>query len=164
MAFLTFTAGQTLTAANMNTLSQQTQSIVTTATRPASPITGQAIYDTTVGAAFYWNGSAWTPQDHTRLSGVSSALVGAAPSVTSGTRWLIQAGTVVGTMNGFGVITLTFPVPFPNGLLTVLTNNGDNTGVTHTFTFGATTSTVFVAFGGGPVSGPARCNYIAIGW
>lgn len=163
MAFLTFTAGQTLTAANMNTLSQQTQSIVTTATRPASPTTGQSIYDTTVGAAFYWNGSAWTPQDHMRLSGVASALVGSAPSITSGTRWLVQAGSVVSTTNIYGIYSVTYPTPFPNGVLTVITNNGDNTGPTSTFTLGATTSLFYVVFPGA-ASVPARCNYLAIGW
>ena len=33
--------------------------VCTTATRPASPYTGQAIYDTTVATTLVWNGSAW---------------------------------------------------------------------------------------------------------
>ena len=34
--------------------------VCTTATRPASPYTGQAIYDTTVATQLIWNGTAWT--------------------------------------------------------------------------------------------------------
>lgn len=163
MAFLTFTAGQVLTAATMNTLSQQTQSIVTTATRPASPVTGQAIYDTTVGAAFTWSGSSWVPADHLRMLNTSSALVGTAPSVSGSTRWLMQAGSVVGTTNIYGVYAVTFPTAFPNGVLSVVTNNGDNTGPSSTWVFGATTSLFYVTFPG-YASVPARCNYFAIGW
>ena len=33
--------------------------VCTTATRPASPYTGQAIYDTTVATTLVWSGSAW---------------------------------------------------------------------------------------------------------
>jgi hypothetical protein len=33
--------------------------VCTTATRPASPYTGQAIYDTTVTQVLVWNGTAW---------------------------------------------------------------------------------------------------------
>jgi hypothetical protein len=36
--------------------------VCTTATRPASPFTGQLIYDTTVSQTLAWNGSAWTVQ------------------------------------------------------------------------------------------------------
>ena len=34
--------------------------VCTTATRPASPYTGQAIYDTTTATQLIWNGTAWT--------------------------------------------------------------------------------------------------------
>jgi hypothetical protein len=34
--------------------------VCTTATRPASPYTGQAIYDTTISALLIWSGTAWT--------------------------------------------------------------------------------------------------------
>ncbi len=34
--------------------------VCTTATRPASPYTGQAIYDTTTASQLIWNGTAWT--------------------------------------------------------------------------------------------------------
>jgi len=36
--------------------------VCTTATRPASPYTGQAIYDTTLSQALVWNGTAWVVQ------------------------------------------------------------------------------------------------------
>ena len=163
MAFLTFTAGQVLTAAAMNTMSQQSVSIVTTATRPASPTTGQSIYDTTVGAMFTWSGSAWVPADHLRMLNTASALVGTAPSVSGSTRWMMQAGTVVGTTSAFGVYAVTFPTAFPNGVLTVVTNNGDNTGPTTTYVYSYSTSSFAVVFPGYN-SVPARCNYIAIGW
>jgi len=35
--------------------------VCTTATRPASPFTGQLIYDTTIAQTLIWSGSAWVP-------------------------------------------------------------------------------------------------------
>jgi hypothetical protein len=36
--------------------------VCTTATRPASPYTGQAIYDTTTSTSLIWNGTVWVQQ------------------------------------------------------------------------------------------------------
>lgn len=54
--------------------------------------------------------------------GFGSALVG---SATEGTHFLVQAGTKVGASDNSGYARLTFPKPFPNGLLTVILTNGD---------------------------------------
>ena len=62
--------------------------VCTTATRPASPYTGQAIYDTTVTQVLVWNGTAW-------------ATVG--PPQTA-----IFNETQAGTTNGGTVVAATF--------------------------------------------------------
>lgn len=46
--------------------------VCTTATRPASPYTGQAIYDTTVATTLVWNGSAWVASGGKILQVVST--------------------------------------------------------------------------------------------
>jgi hypothetical protein len=58
----------------------------------------------------------------------SASLVGPNPAslLTGGTQFLVQAGTSVMTSDGAGYSRVTFQKPFPNGLLTVITTNGDS--------------------------------------
>ena len=46
--------------------------VCTTATRPASPVTGQHIYDTDVPSTFVWNGASWAAIAGGGSSGYSS--------------------------------------------------------------------------------------------
>lgn len=58
------------------------------------------------------------------LLGVGGSLDGGVPA--SGTGFLMQAGTLAQFSDGSGFARITFPVAFPNGLLTVMLTNGDN--------------------------------------
>lgn len=165
MAFLTFTAGQVLTASQMNTISTQTVSTVTTAGRPSSPTTGQPIHDTTVGAPFYYTGSAWTPTDQGRLAGVTATgLVGTPPAVTGSTRYLTQAGTNVVVLNVYGLASVTFPTAFPTGVVSVVAVVGDYLSFTALAVDDVTTSGYLVVMPGATAGTSQRINWIAVGW
>jgi len=57
--------------------------VCTTATRPASPYTGQAIYDTTTATQLIWNGTAWVATG--RIAQVVSTTLTTATSRASAT-------------------------------------------------------------------------------
>ena len=162
MAFLTFTAGQILTASAMNTISQQTVSTVTTAGRPASPVTGQPIHDTSIGVPFYWSGSQWVPTDHARIRAISSVLAGSPPT-TATTRFQIQAGTNVVAINAFQVGSVSFPAAFSSGVVTLTATVGDALGAADLVVDDVTTSGFNVVMAGAS-STNQRVNWIAIGW
>lgn len=60
MAFKTFTAGEVLTAANVNDYLME-QSVIgcTSGTRPSSPQEGMTIFETDTDRILTWDGSAW---------------------------------------------------------------------------------------------------------
>lgn len=73
--------------------------VCTTATRPASPYTGQAIYDTTTASQLIWNGTAWTGTGGLALitaqtigSAVSSVTVASAFSATYDAYKIVVTG------------------------------------------------------------------------
>lgn len=55
--------------------------------------------------------------------GTSNARAGAVPP--AGTQFLVQAGTIVATSDGAGYGRITFPKPFPNGVIYARADNGD---------------------------------------
>lgn len=57
------------------------------------------------------------------LFGFSGGLAG---SAVEGAQFLVQGGSLVNTTDNSGYARCTFPKPFPNGLLTVITTNGDS--------------------------------------
>jgi hypothetical protein len=59
------------------------------------------------------------------IFGPGGALAGNAANAPFG-QFLVQAGTVVQSTDGSGYARLTWPKPFPNGLLTVILTNGDS--------------------------------------
>jgi hypothetical protein len=59
-----------------------------------------------------------------QLFGFGSTLSGGTPP--AGTQFLVQSGTTSATADGSGYGRITWPVPFPNGLLTVIASNGDD--------------------------------------
>ena len=112
------------------------------------------------------------------LLGVGGVLAGSAPA--AGTGFLIQAGSSVVTTDNSGFARITFPVPFPNGLLMFHPSNGD-TNVDRSKAAALT----FGVAGGSPhgtgtkvdtvisverynaapeTNTTVRCNWIAIGW
>jgi hypothetical protein len=100
------------------------------------------------------------------------------------TGFMMQAGTVVNHTDGAGFARVTFPRPFPNGLLTIVFVNGDSSidrAIDRVLTYavagvpwhnGLKTDVVYSVAFSNPVDGsydPAvsqlhRINYIAIGW
>jgi hypothetical protein len=68
--------------------------------------------------------TAGSPDGYLPLYGHAQALAGGVPPL--GTNFLTQAGTTVQTFDNFGYARITFPKPFPNGLLYVSGINGDD--------------------------------------
>jgi hypothetical protein len=114
------------------------------------------------------------------LFGAGSPLVSATAPVTDGSQvWLQQAGTQVTVTDGAGYARITFPVEFPNGLLTVLLTNGDsvtNAGQTFEALVGAPwpiskNNVVYRVWNNRSAGGSERpggylhrVNWLAIGW
>jgi hypothetical protein len=119
------------------------------------------------------------------LWGNTTGLDGGTPA--GGSLFLIQAGTTVNTSDNSGYSRITWPRPFPNGLLTVMAFNGDEHSTGNilyassgewpwpTEGFGTRVSWVYSCMaategGSGPINrnGGAnklhRINWIAIGW
>lgn len=69
----------------------------------------------------------------TALHGFSNTLAGGIPPAGAG--FLIQAGTQVNIFDNHGYSRVTFPKPFPNGLLTVMGFNGDDWSTGGSMTF-----------------------------
>jgi hypothetical protein len=87
---------------------------------------------------------------------------------TAGQPPIFQAGTAHGTTDSNGVLQVTFPQAFPNGVLTVTATNGDygaqpgaGIGIASA-NAGTVTNTGFNVQTSMP--GALRVNYIAIGW
>lgn len=60
MPLKTFTAGETLTAADVNTyLAKQAVIVCTSGTRPASPVEGMVIHETDTDKTLFYNGASW---------------------------------------------------------------------------------------------------------
>jgi hypothetical protein len=106
------------------------------------------------------------------MFGTGTTIVGTT-GVTAGGGFLFQAGNVVITTNAAGGAGFNFPVPFPNGVLSVMVMCGDagasSVGVVAGI-FPQTTLTGWAGIvdsiqtGTGIVSSLVRLNYIAIGW
>jgi len=73
--------------------------VCTTATRPASPYTGQAIYDTTVSALLIWNGTAWTGTGGLQL--VTTATCSSGGTAVGGVVTIGSAVSSVTVSNAF---------------------------------------------------------------
>jgi hypothetical protein len=100
---------------------------------------GGTIYEykansTTSSAAWEAIGSS----DRINLWNQSSTLQGTINSTTApGGLFLMQAGSNLATTDANGYCRLTWPSPFPNGLLTVVAVNGDDFAVPRAFPSGA---------------------------
>ena len=103
------------------------------------------------------------------LFGRSGSLVGGTPA---GNTFLIQAGATVVTTNSSGIGTVTFPTPFPTGLVTVLLTDGDDSATGSDAIVSLRTAPTITSFKfqaiygpvGEPHVGSMRINWIAIGW
>ena len=128
----------------------------------------------------------WRPAN-TPLYGSGASLFGASPAPNN-SALLMQAGSIVHSSDASGYARITWPKPFPNGLLTVVATNGDDWALSMggltvagsgnpvfgTEAIGNKTSWVYVIHGyatgynDGPLIRKAnlwhRINWIAIGW
>lgn len=85
MAYKTFTAGEVLTASDLNSyLMKQSVIVCTAATRPSGPNEGMTIYETDTDQMLTYSGSAWVP----------AVRIGAWSSYTPTlTNWTVGDGT-----------------------------------------------------------------------
>lgn len=145
-------------------------SVVTSGTRPANPYTGQTIHETDTGLYKYWNGSNWVTTINMKFFGANAALAGSPPAIDTGSvQFKLQAGTTVDTTSASGLMTLTFPNAFPNGLITCVVCQGGNTVQDLIFatTGGSASSITIVAIHGNNTPSNTqlvRYNWFAIGW
>lgn len=59
MPLQTWVTNQVLTSTDMNIVGRQSIAVVTSVTRPASPVEGQTIYETDTDKFVVWDGAAW---------------------------------------------------------------------------------------------------------
>lgn len=94
--------------------------VCTTATRPASPFTGQAIYDTTTATQLIWNGTAWVATGK-----IAQVIIGSTSTqVTSTTSSLTDTGltaTITPTLNTSKVLVMVTQ----NGCSKTVTDSGN---------------------------------------
>jgi hypothetical protein len=151
--------------------SQPDYMLVTSTTRPSSPAKGQLIYESDTDLIRWWDGAAWRTLPGVKITSWPNHLVGAAVNPET-SKVFMQGGTHVVQTNASGDVTLTYPTAFPNGLLSFMCWQGDNThaGATYeTYLGGAALSyqkvRVYNSSGGEWAnSGFMRVNWIAIGW
>jgi hypothetical protein len=123
--------------------------------------------------------SVWSKQaadGYIPLLGTSGSLVNTGPNTGS---FYVQAGSHVGKTDGAGYGRITFPKPFPTGLVTVILTNGDSSiDRARSMTLSPAVSgspwnngtkvdvvyTLMNSAGGMTPNQLARINWIAIGW
>lgn len=99
----------------------------------------------------------------TKIWGVDNALYGTQP--TSAGQFYTQAGTFISNTNSAGDATYSFPLPFPNGVQTIILTQGDVTGGQVAFEIiQSTVSVSQFSFQCGAPNTTVRVNYIAIGF
>lgn len=104
----------------------------------------------------------------TPLGGVSTALAGTAPAVSSTTaQYFMQAGKVTVTASA-GAASWSFPTLFPTGLLALVASAAGaafaDFGLFVDSTSTASTGKVFAVSAGAAYSGSLSVSYVAIGW
>lgn len=120
MGYHTFTAGEVLTAANVNNfLMNQSVIVCTSSTRPASPVAGMTIFETDTGNLSVYSGSAWVPVGIATGTGAWTTYTPTFTNLTSPTGSFAykQVGKTLflrhyftgGTVTANGVVTATLP-------------------------------------------------------
>lgn len=94
-------------------------------------VVGTELWTYPVGA------SSWTKAGNFPVQGLELFAFGGALQGSASNPVLMQAGSVVQRTDGAGFAKLTWPKPFPNGLLSVVAVNGDDYSVHHAFPSGA---------------------------
>lgn len=135
MPFRVFSTGEVLTANNVNTyLAQQAISVVTSGTRPGSPVEGMTIYETDTDTYMVWNGSAWLAALDTLWQTYSAAWTATTTNpvigngtivskyVRQGKICTVEVSITAGSTTTFGSGTYAVSLPFTaasNGITAV---------------------------------------------
>ena len=162
--------------------------VCTTATRPASPFTGQTIYDTTTATTLVWNGTAWVGTG--KLLQIVNYQTGALatgttvipfddtiPQNTEGTEFLTLAITPTSTTTLLQIdITASFSYSITNTVTLALFQDSTanalaasseygstatgmiNSSLTYKMTSGTTSATTFKLRMGGETAGTLTLN------
>lgn len=109
--------------------------------------------------SYVWSGTGWVAEIPT-----TGILFGTTPTTES--RVFIQAGTVVATVSTAGDgMNVTFPVPFPNGLISFVPTNGDaGSGPRVRGAVNPALTGCGVKWENVSESGLLRANWFAAGW
>ena len=98
-------------------------------TQPATPYDGMMIKELDTDYVRFWSGVTWRHVANMKMFGAGSAMKNGPPPTPDGASntppFLVQAGTNVVTADGGGGAGVTYPVAFPNGVLSVVLCNGD---------------------------------------
>lgn len=143
--------------------------VCTSTTRPPVRL-GLFIFETDTLLVRFWDGTVWRVADATRVVG-GGPIITAAPTWAS-TQFRVQGGTFVQGTDASGDLTLTYPTAFPNGVLCIMAQQGDNThaGATYVPYQGSQALTgckIRVYNSSGAVwtsSGNMRVMWMAVGW
>jgi len=146
--------------------------IVTSLTRPVNADKGQLIYESDTDRILWWDGTAWRLLPGIKIGSWPNYLIGPAAPNPETAKVFAQGGSYVLATNASGDIKVNYTVPFPNGLLTFMCWQGDNThgGATYVpYLGGAALSyhNVRVYTSSGSVwanSGNMRVGWFALGW
>lgn len=107
-----------------------------------------------------------------KMIGVGNAVLNGAPPDAEDTIWQVQEGTTVGTTDGLGHFTVTYPASFPTGVLSAEFTLGDIPIVDsivmidhNSHTLNSFEVVVVHADSTGPVvGGQYRVNWRVVGW
>ena len=86
--------------------------VCTTATRPASPYTGQAIYDTTLAQTLVWSGTAWVPTG--RIAQVVQASVATQVNTSSSSYVTTTLNTAITPTLNTSKVLIVVSLPYSN--------------------------------------------------
>lgn len=138
-------------------------------TVPAGTITGSELANGTItGTQIAANTVTGNNLVGLNLFGVGAGYVGTVPAAKTG-QFYMQTATDVVTFNAESVATITFPVAFPNGLVSVFLTSGDSGAAFHYIAIASTASATSVGVVGytgttGIGAATVRVNWLAIGF
>ncbi|MCA1570079.1 MAG: hypothetical protein LC798_07105, partial [Chloroflexi bacterium] len=97
----------------------------TSTTRPSSPFVGQKIYETDTSRELVWGGTDW--RNAAIRIDTGGVLAGPTPSASTERemRPFWQGGLSVALTSLGGDVTITFPTPFPTGVLAAVVTAGN---------------------------------------
>lgn len=131
-----------------------------------NPAIGQTAYAFDAAQIMVWDGDHWIFDCNSTIIGVVGRS-GTPPNINTG-LFAVQAGSSNVTTTSAGIATITFPQPFPGGIITVVASIGADTGGLSAVVGGSINTTNFpvVVFNASGVMNnfATVVNWIAYGW